>query len=61
MNADQIGICASYTGHLGCSKRLRLLDAVFNFVFRNYAKLPVTCALFSSVLFSPEPPHQAFE
>ena len=41
-------------------KLLRLLDAVFNFVFRNYAKFPVSCALFSSVLFIGTP-HQTFE
>ena len=49
-----ICMCTSYTGHLDCSKHSRLLDSVFNFIFREYAKLPLTCALFSSVLFSPQ-------
>ncbi len=46
VNAGQIGIYASYTGHLGCSKRLRLHDVGFHFLLRNYAKLPVSCVLF---------------
>ena len=40
MNAGQIGICASYTGCLGCSKCLRHLDAVFNWASK--ARLSLT-------------------